>query len=81
MSKFRLKTNKQTPPGVGAGVSTGAARRQQAEVATAKLVCTLPHKLLRNPINQLRGMYVVLQVVLQVAKMVVEVKTPLQMAY
>ena len=62
VSKFRLKNNKQTPPGAGAGVgvgvgvSAGAARRRQAEVAAAKLVRTLPHKLLRNPINQLRGM-------------------------
>ena len=41
--------------GVGAGISTKAAHRQQAEVAAAKLVRTLPYKLLRNPINQLRG--------------------------
>ena len=82
MLKFRSKTNKQTPPGpgVGAGASARAARRRQAEVAAAKLVRTLPHKLLRNLINQLRGIWVVLQVVLQVAKMVVEVKTPRQMA-
>ena len=56
VSKFRSKTNKQTPPGAGTGVPAGAARRRQAEVAAAKLVRTLPHKLLRNPINQLRGM-------------------------
>jgi len=58
VSKFRSKTNKQTPPGggAGAGVPAGAARRQQAEVAAAKLVCILPHKSLRNPINRLRSM-------------------------
>jgi len=54
--KFRSKTNKLTPPGVGAGGPAGAARRRQAEVAAAKLVRTLPYKSLRNLINRLRSM-------------------------
>jgi hypothetical protein len=61
--------------GRGRGVPAKAACRRQAEVVTAKLVHILPHKSPRNPINQLRSMWVVLQVVLQVVRMVVKVKT------
>ena len=52
VSKFRLKTDKQTLQGPGPGVPAGAARGRQAEVAAAKLVRTLPRKLLRNSIDR-----------------------------
>ena len=55
VSKFRLKTD-AVAVGAGAGEPAEAARRPQVEMVVAKLVRTLPHKSLRNPINQLKSM-------------------------
>jgi len=39
------------PLGAGAGAGVGAGGGREAEVAAPKLVCTTPHKALRNLVN------------------------------